>query len=222
MVVANLVALRPEFTTSTGDSSVWICAYDPQLFDSGPLASDLRLALQKNANGKTHLVTSSYLERHIELHFPDPVVVQTITVSTKVASRFRGRWNIDLAVSRIVTETGNVSTTLMLPLAASLGRTIVLYGMDGFARRSERVETHYYAAFQTDNLESLKQIPLSQKRASGSDLLRELDVFEFSSSGLVQAMLARGHRVFLTRPSLNRGSQDCLPSTARKSERSCT
>jgi len=207
VVVANLVALRPEYITGNGTSSVWICAYDPNFFDAGPLSSDMRLALQSalRFGGNCYFVTSDYLERHLELHYPSSTVERTISVSTRRTNRFLDHWNIDLAASQRVVETGNVGTTLMLPVAATLGQTIVIYGMDGFDRRSDSVHMPHHPALRSDHLDQLSNTPLSQKRAPGSAMLQELEIFESASRGLVQAMLSRGHRVILSRPSLNAG-----------------
>jgi hypothetical protein len=185
----------------SGESTLWVCAYDPLLFGVDPVAAEMQSALERIVmTQKAYLVTNTYLERHIELHYPASVVRQTIIIPSSVAQRLGDRWNVNLSSSQTVTEVGNVGGTLMLPLAATLGRTIVLYGMDGFVRQGSTVDLPHANEFDLE-----RRAPKLARSSASSLRAQEMEVFESATHCLVQAMLSNGHRIFLAKPSLNRG-----------------
>jgi len=76
------------------------------------------------------LVTSRDFAAYVELNFPDDIKRKCYYVTTLGHDTYRITTRFSLA-SLTVTPFGNVLTDLILPLAASISRRVILYGCDG-------------------------------------------------------------------------------------------
>ena len=206
VIIANGVALRPEFTETAPGATSWVCAYDPMLFGIDPFAADMRVAIERVVTTtEAYLVTESYLERHIELNYAPAVAPRTVIARSSHIQRLQGGWNVNLAASQAVPECSNVGSTLMLPLAATLGRRIVLYGMDGFRRTPAGVELPHEPGMYAGHRQRITQSDIYRSRSRPDDRAQEADLLDYATDCLVRLMSQGGHRLYVARPSLNKG-----------------
>ncbi len=197
LIMVNRVVYSPEYYANV--KKAWLCAYDPELFSlaDATLPSFIDILSEFLMRENHFFVTMTYMESFLRLNLPAHVYEKTLFLKPSN----RRHWNIDICKEQSVRNVTNVTLTLALPLAATLAREIVIFGMDGRPPTAIDEDLPHNPAFPYGY-----KSDYGWSDASCRKVLREQRPSFYSNTRqLVKVLMKANCHLYLAAPSYNPG-----------------
>jgi hypothetical protein len=174
------------------------CAMDPYAFSDTDSFENWRECLFKFVRETSAVfVTLADFAPFIELNFPEDVKAKCLYAKVLGHDTYRATSRFTTA-GLTVTPYGNVLTDLMLPLATSVSRRIILYGCDG---KPPNAATYP----KGNSMQEYENAVLREVPGALDDFSGYIDALSLYTGFVVQECKKKGVEITLRRPSWNLG-----------------